>query len=219
MSDRQNQQEVWGTAGRAAALLLSLVMFTAIWESDSQRSKPEQIAGDVEAPAGTAAPSVEQPIDFGSIELDRTVRRNNGLVRVRLQLQSVSEQNQPELNSELVFRGDVSHLRSKLVSLLEELDTTAQILPASAEQADQAKAAETVPVPEPRDFTGDAASEVTAPIATEPVTTRGFIFLGRQPPMSDAVERDSVPTDKSKAERRPRLLNWSALPRRSTRLR
>lgn len=222
MSDRQNQQEVWGAAGRAAALLVSLVVFTAIWESDSQRGESEQIAENVKAPAGEAAPSAEKPIEIGSVQLDRTLHRNNGMVRVRLLLETVSQNEQPGLDRELVFSGDVSQVRSQLASLLDELDSTAQIVPASA-QADPVDEvvpppAEVVaPVPEPRGFTGDAESDA-ALTAAQPVTTRGFIFFARKPSVSEP-EKGAMPEAEEKTERRPRLLNWSALPRRSTRLR
>jgi len=225
MSDRQNQQEVWGAAGRAAALLVSLVVFTAIWESDSQRGESEQIAEHVEAPAGDVAPSAEKPVEIGSVELNRTLQRNSGLVRVRLLLESVSQKERPGVDRELVLSGDVRQLRSQLASLLEELDSTAQIVPASA-QADPAEeviaprpeeVVASVPVPQPRDFTGDSESEEALTVAVESVAT-GIIFLGRKP-FVPAPEKEAVPEAEAKKERRPRLLNWSALPRRSTRLR
>lgn len=223
MSDRQNQQEVWGAAGRAAALLVSLVVFTAIWESDSQRGESDQIAENVKAPAGETTPSAEKPINIGSVELDRTLHRNRGLVRIRLQLQSVSSKEQAGVDRELVFSGDVTQLRSQLASLLDELDSTAQIVPASAQadpvdEAVPPPAEVVVPVPEPRDFTGDTEAEDTLKVAVEPGTSRGFIFLGRQPLLPEP-EQDVVPDAENKPDRRPRLLNWSALPRRSTRLR
>ena len=224
MSDRQNQQEVWGAAGRAAALLVSLIVFTAIWEADSQRGESDQVVEHVEAPGGDVAPSAEKPVEIGSVELDRTLQRNSGLVRVRLLLESVSQKEQPGVDRELVLSGDVSQLRSQLASLLEELDSTAQIVPASA-QADPVnenasateEVLETLPVPQPRGFTGDSESEEALTVAVEPVAT-GIIFLGRKPSVPQP-EKGAVPEAEAKKERRPRLLNWSALPRRSTRLR
>lgn len=224
MSDRQNQQEVWGAAGRAAALLVSLVVFAAIWESDSQRGESEQIVEHVEAPAEDVAPSAEKPFEIGSVELDRTLRRNSGLVRVRLLLESASQKEQPGVDRKLVFRGDVSQLRSQLVSLLDELDSAAQIVPASA-QADlveeialpPAEVAVSVSVPQPRDFPGDSKSADVLTGAVKPATTRGFIFLGRKPSMPEP-EKCSAPEDEAKPVCQPRLLNWRALPRRSTSL-
>ena len=222
MSDRQNQQEVWGAAGRAAALLVSFVVFTAIWESDSQRGESEQIAEHVEAPTGDVSPSAEKPVAIGSVELDRTLQRNSGLVRVRLLLGPASQKEQPGVDRELVFRGDVSQLRSQLVSLLDELDSAAQIIPASA-QADlleemvplPTEVVVSVSVPQPRNFPADSKSEEVLTVAVEPATARGFIFLGRKPAMPES-EKGSLPEDEAKPDRQPRLLNWRALPRCST---
>lgn len=214
MSEIPNQQEVWGAAGRAAALLCSIMLFAVMWESDHKQ--PEQLAGEVPVPTDELT-SAETSSDVETIEIDRTVRRKSGVVRVRLHVQPVSGPNQPELTHELVLHGDVGELRSRLLALLDELEMPGRIVPVSAQTRStdieppglEDRPTAEGPVPMPRDIDSEQDSHERE---------HGFIFLSRNPPLPEESAPDTAGGNDS-PEPQPRLLNWGALPRHSTRLR
>lgn len=249
MKDNLNQQPVLSAAGRAAALLLSLIVFAAIWESDSSRDQTEQLAGQINRVPTDSKSGI--PIETGStIELEQTLRRNNGFVRVRLQLDSVpnTDSAQRSLNGELVFHGDVKELRSELVKLLKQLETTSRIVPASGNSKTGARLESTEPqpvdpvvaansetvldadsgiVPHPRSVpAGETTFREKGSTQDSPfLSQRGFIFLSRKPLTLKAGE-ESLESSEDHAElendrtpvRRPRLLKWSLLRQRSSQL-
>jgi hypothetical protein len=193
MSDNPVQPEARNAAGRTAALLFAIVIFAAIWEADSNRN---QLASEIGTPPALSPSSSHKPIEIGNrlptespdstatVELDRTLKRERGLVRIRLQLEPVAPEDgdrQTQL-SELVCEGQVEDLRRELLTLLEQLDETSEIVPASATTS---KKPETV--------------------------HRGFIFLSRRPEI--ATPEPPVAIDswspESKESTKPELLDFS----------
>lgn len=204
MNDNPIQPEAWNAAGRTAALLLSIVCFAAIWEADSDRSQPDQFASENGAPPALSPSESATPIDIGSrkakdashhttVQLDRTVQRNGGLVRIRLELQPLDQNDavgRTEL-SEIVCEGKVDDLRRELLALLKQLDQAPEIVPASASTESK---------PE--------------------IAHRGFLFLSRrsadetgpQAPVSiDSSEGPSIKTQR--VQQKPGLLDSSVRTR------
>jgi len=196
MSDSPNQSEAWNAAGRTAALLLAIVVFAAIWEADSSRSRPQQIAADVGVRPASSPSGSDKPIEIGNhspaesrmsnatVELERTLKRESGLVRIRLQLEPVAlEGNQSRSQlSELVCEGKVDDLRRELLALLKQLDETSKVVPASATTS------------------------------KKPETThRGFIFLSRRPEIATAQPPVAIDSSSpaSKESTKPELLDFS----------
>jgi hypothetical protein len=146
MSDSPNQPESWNAAGRTAALLLAIVVFAAIWEADSDRNRPRHVASEIGSPPALSPSDSARPIEIGSrestgipqgnttVQLNRVLNRNSGMVRVQLQLQPVAHadsERRAQL-SERVCEGKVDEVKSELVALLKELEETSDIVPASA---------------------------------------------------------------------------------------
>ncbi len=191
MSDNPVQPEAWNAAGRTAALLFAIVVFAAIWEADSNRNQPGQVASKTGTPPALSPsrsdkpieignfPSTDSPLTTSSVELDQTLKRESGLVRIRLQLERVSrvDSQTRSQHSELVCKGNVDDLRRELLALLSQLDETSRIVPASATTSKKPKTAH-----------------------------RGFIFLSRRPEIATAeppVDIDlsiSEPNESTKPE-------------------
>jgi len=171
--------ESWNAAGRVAALCLAVVVFAGIWESDSRQVSVDRGQVEVTLPSApnpvwhnpesqSAIPADRQST---ATQLDRILKRDCGLVRIQVHLQSVPESSpaMPAVSSEYVCEGTMEGLRTNLLTLLRQLDSQSQVVPVSAEVEDS----------EPE------------PLVAQTVVTaeRGFIFLSRNPagrPSSDS---------------------------------
>lgn len=171
MSDNPVQPEAWNGAGRTAALLFAIVCFAAIWEADSNRNQPGQFASETGTPPVLSQVRTDKPIEIGNfpstesplipatVELDQTLKRESGLVRIRLQIEPVTpiDRLARSQQSELVCKGNVDDIRSELLTLLKQLDETSRIIPASATTSKKPK-----------------------------TSHRGFTFLSRRPEIAKA---------------------------------
>ena len=182
MTDNRNQSDSWNAAGRVAALCLAVVMFAGIWESDSTRIPADRSQGEASLPVAlnpvwtrsealSAVPVKHQP---AVARLDRTLRRDCGLIRIQVHLQPLADGSSEllELNSEHVFEGDIEDLKNDLLSLLRQLDSGSHVLPVYAQIEDTR--------PEP--------------VVAEPAVTpeRGFIFLSRRPGHGPTADSHSL---------------------------
>lgn len=191
-SETRTSAETLGAAGRAAALLVSVVLFAAIWESDSPEEQIAQIPepGRIQLPQPQLPESLPESSDVGPslTTIEHVLLHRNPAVRVRLEVESLAGSSRASLDNDVLLQGNVDEVRSRLVDLLEQLDRKNEVVPASAEMPEDfgvdplfAESAENLPP-----TISPASSESITPngdadAAPKPRQSKGLLFLGRRP--------------------------------------